>query len=216
METFQEKCIIQALKKNFSQDEIMSMIPSETLKDIKAKNEHPYFNVYSVAHDGISNPKIIGEKASPIYWSRQAIQSIKNIVLKGVKFFIGHNEDNSTDNRKYIGEVIANKEIEIDDKLHHVVIGYFPDKKEAEKYNICSQESIWNFIKQGSKIVADKIEEMTGIALSNSNYDKPAFSGAMKLAELQCFEDHEKLSDEEKLRNIIAKQDEYLRMKLNP
>jgi hypothetical protein len=176
---------IQAMNEN----DILGMIDSVTLAGIKRYNPHPFFRAFSLCHEGTSQPKILGEtKQQPISWGRKAIQSIKDIVLKGIKFFKGHNEDSSTNGRESFGEVIANKEIEIAGKLHHVIVGYFPDKEKVKDDDIISQEGLWTLVKQGGQIIADKVEEITGIAMSNSKIDKPAFENARQLAEIQCFE----------------------------
>jgi hypothetical protein len=179
------QCEIQA----FSQNEVLSMIAPGDLQRIKEKDEHPYFRVYSICHEGVSTPRLIGEKAKPITWSRKAVQSLKNIVLKGVKFFKGHNADNSTDGRKSLGEIVANAEREIDGKLHHIAVGYFPNKNEVQNKDICSQEGIWNFIEQAGNIVASAVDKITGIALGNSSEEQPAFKDAKMLATVQAFED---------------------------
>jgi len=169
---------------------ILSLIPVDVLKEIKAKDGHPFFQAYSICHEGISNPRVIGDTAKPISWTRRAVQSIKNVITKGVKFFLGHNADNSTEGREVIGEVVADTQTEIDGRLHHVVISYHsPEMKERVKdMDICSQESEWNFFDNAGKLVADTIERLTGIALSNSKNDIPAFSGAKRLGMVQALE----------------------------
>jgi hypothetical protein len=116
------------------------------------------------------------------------VQSIKNVVLKGVKFFLGHNEDNSTEGRKSLGEVVWDGQKEIDGVLHHVVVGYFPDRDVVEDKDICSQESEWDFVEATGDWLADKLYKLTGIALSSSSRDKPAFAGARRLAMVQALD----------------------------
>jgi len=179
---------------SLSTEEIQGMIDPATLQGIKASDPHPYFQVYSIAHEGVSEPRIIGEESVPITWTRRAIQSIKNAIKKGIKFFLGHNEDNSTEGRRSLGEIVGNGEKIINNKLHSLVVGYFPPgtRDEVKKYDICSQESTWDFIESAGKIFADKIEELTGIALGNSGIDKPAFIGARRLGTLQAFNESDK------------------------
>lgn len=174
----------------FSQDKIISMIDSETLARIKAKDEHPFFQAYSICHDGVSNPTILGETASPITWTRRAVQSLKNVISKGIKFFNRHNKDNSTDNREALGEVVASEQMEIDGLLHHVVVGYFPDPKKVQTMDVCSHEGEWGLIETIGGYIADGIEKLTGIALSSSSIEQPAFSGARRLGMVQAFENN--------------------------
>lgn len=176
---------------SFEQNEILSMIDPATLEDIKAKDSHPYFQAYVLAHEGISQPKILGEvEQKPIHWTKQAIQSLKSVINKGVKFFKGHNKDNSTSNRPTMGEVVSSTLKEIGGKLSHVVVGYFPpeSREEAKSMDICSQEAEWNLFEEAGKLIADSVEKLSGIALGNSQKEKPAFSGARRLGFIQAFE----------------------------
>jgi hypothetical protein len=176
----------------FSNSEILNMIGTDTYNRIKQIDPHPYFQVYSICHEGLSRPRLIGETGSkPILWTRRAIQSIKDVIKNGVKFFHGHNSDNSTSNRRDIGEVVGSTEKEIDGILHHIVIAYHkPEvRDEVKKYDICSQEAYWNFFEKAGKLVARKMEELTGIALGNSAEEQPAFPGAKRLGMVQAFAD---------------------------
>lgn len=175
----------------FDRSQILSVIPAEVLRKIKEKDEHPFFQAYSICHEGVSTPRLIGDTAKPISWTRRAIQSLKKIITKGVKFFAGHNEDNSTEGRQVLGEIIADTQQVIDGKLHHIVISYHsPDVREKVKnYDVCSQEANWNFIEAGNGLIANSIRKLTGIALSNSNVNKPAFSGAVRLGMVQAFDE---------------------------
>jgi hypothetical protein len=191
VQTFKKEVTLILYKiQAFSQNEILSMIDSETLNKIKQTDPHPFFQVYSICHDGVSNPKLLGGNDKPITWSRRAVQSIKNIVLKGIKFFRGHNADNSTNDRDPIGEIVANKEIEIAGKLNHIAISYHRPEvvDEVKGYDICSQEGIWNFLESAGSLLADSVEKITGIALADSEMESPAFSGAKRLGMVQAYE----------------------------
>jgi len=183
----------------FSKSDILSFIPEETLTEIKIKDPHPYFQAFSVCHEGESSPKLLSDDINgPITWTRKAIQSIKNFVNKGVKFFLGHNSDNSTEGRKSVGRVVAETQREINGKLHHIVISYH-NKKEiplVKNMNACSHEGVWNFIKNGANVIAHSLSDrLTGIALCNTSENKPAFSGAMRLGAVQAFDDSDKAGD---------------------
>jgi hypothetical protein len=165
----------------------MALIDNDTITKIKATDPHPFFQAYSICHEGTSQPSILGDTARPIHWTRAAVQSIKNIILKGIKFFKGHNADNSTENRESLGEIVANTERELDGKLHHIAIGYFPNKEKVSDSDICSQEANWNLFEQAGHWFAGTIDKLTGIALSNSKVDKPAFADAKRLGMVQAF-----------------------------
>lgn len=170
--------------------EIKNHIPLNVLAEIKNKNSNPYFRAYSIMQDGIAKPRIIGESnVLPTKWSRKIVESLKKIVKRGVQFFIGHNDDNSIENRKSVGEVISNFQKKIGNKLHNIVIGYFPDKISADQYDVCSIEG--NILAQDydDYSIVKQVKNITGIALGNSAYDKPAFPGAVYLGSIQAFDD---------------------------
>ena len=89
---------IQSMKRNIqgflgkiqalSKDDILQMVSKETIDEIKKKDAHPYFQAYSIAHEGVAKPKVLGDTQAPqIRFLRDAIQSIKNVITKGVKIF---------------------------------------------------------------------------------------------------------------------------------
>lgn len=181
----------------FSNNDIIHMIPGDIMSDIKSRDPHPYFRAYVMAHEGESSPVILegGQKIkTKISWPRQAVETIKNLVRRGIQFFRGHNADNSTVGRESLGEIVAGKDMTINGKLSHVVVGYFPPgtRDEVKKYDVCSMEAIWNLAKEAGRTVADSIKELTGIALGNSNIEKPAFSGASVLGTVQAFDEEKK------------------------
>ena len=194
--------------------DILSLVPADVLAHIRESDPHPFLQAYSICHEGTSTPTVLGDTARPIHWTRAAVQSIKAKVLKGVKFFLGHNEDNSTEGRASLGEVVWDGQKEIDGVLHHVVVGYFPDRKAVEDKDICSQEGEWDFVEEAGKWFADKLSRITGIALSSSAHDSPAFSGARRLAAVQALDDIEYVDDPEKVDDVKpkAKQKEKHRM----
>jgi hypothetical protein len=178
---------LQCTALSLTSDEIIALIDGSLLSKIRAHDPHPFFQAYSICHEGTSQPTILGEKSKPIHWTRQAVESIKKVVAKGVKFFRGHNSDNSTDNRESLGEVVADMQKEIGGVLHHIVVGYFPDKEKVKDADICSQEANWNLFQKAGEWFAGAIKDLTGIALSNSRVDQPAFSGAKRLGMVQAF-----------------------------
>ena len=148
------------------------------MKALKGKK----LTAYSIGHEGTSSPRVIGEGNKSLSWSRAVVRRLANTVKAGVKFFIDHNSDSSTSNRDSVGEVVASTVKTIKDKLYAIVVGALdPDIN----MDVCSVEAD---IYEQNGIVND-VDEVTGIALGNSDKDKPAFAGAMKLASIQCFAD---------------------------
>lgn len=180
------QCSLVALTK----EEILSAIPKKTLDSIKKKDAHPFFQAYVVCHEGTSTPTIVDGENRPIHWSRAAVQSLRSIINKGIKFFHGHNKDSSHTGRKVIGKSVGSLQKVINGKLSHVLIAYHKKehKDEVKKYDVCSQEAVWDLIEAGKIWLADKIKSLTGIALDNSKRETPAFSGAKRLGMVQAFE----------------------------
>ena len=179
---------IQALSVALSAEEIKANIPDEVINNIKTKDAHPVFTAYSVLQEGESRPRVIGEGITPIRWTRDLITKCKDIFTKSVQFFKGHNADNSTNDRKSLGEVVSSFQKKIGDKLHQIVIGYFPTKE--TDYDVCSIEADIQYAKTDNGLIATAIDKITGIALGNSQYDKPAFTDAIRLGTIQAFEDN--------------------------
>jgi len=189
----QNTIIISHRIQAFTQDDIIRRLPAGVLKEIKRTDDHPFFQLYSICHEGVTTPRIIGEGGVKTHWLRKAIQSIKGKIKKGLKLFRGHNEDSSHENRPPLGEVITSFEEEIKGDLHHCVITYHPPDvaKEAKECDICSQEGVWEFVKKNGKLFADKLVEITGIAIEKSSNEQPAFENARRLASIQAFEPDE-------------------------
>jgi len=192
MKSQRVKLVLQSFRKAVLTDsQILEMIPGEALAKIKQTDSKPFFQAWSICHEGESTPGVLNGEAKPIKWARAAVQSLKNIVLKGINFFRGHNTDNSTRNRDSIGKIVANGEFEIDGRLNHVVIGYHPPgvRQEAENCDICSQEAEWDLLDYGKYYVAKAVDAISGIALGKSAEEQPAFPGAVKLGMIQAFEE---------------------------
>lgn len=187
---------LQCYAVTISPEEIRRNIPISVMTEIKNKNPSPYFRAYSVMHEGTARPRVIGEEnALPTYWGRQVIRAAKNVIRRGVQFFIGHNADNSTAGRKSIGEVVATFTKSIGDKLHNIAIGYFPEKFESDKYNVCSIEGDVMTQDMADHSIIQAVKKVSGIALGNDSQERPAFPGAVYLASLQAFDDNEDHED---------------------
>lgn len=192
MPKYKELVKLQAFQlQQFSQNEIVSMIPDDVLGKIKESDPRPFFKAYSICHDGESSPKLLTSgKHEKIHWTKAAVQSLKNVIKTGIKFFHRHNADNSTEGRKDLGEIIAHEQKDIDGKLHQIAIGYFPPetRDEVKAYDICSHEGEWWFLNDLGKKIATGIEKLTGIALSSSSENVPAFGNTGELGAVQCFD----------------------------
>ena len=176
------KIFIQASELNLNPERLKKMIPPEKLESLKGKG---ILQAYLLAHEGISRPKILGEGQQELKWPKSTIHRLCQKIKEGTKFFIHHNEDNSHDDRKSVGEVLVSVLENIKGKLSNIVVGYFPDKNIVSDMNTCSMEA--DVDTSMENIVGD-INEVTGIALGNSDKENPAFPGAIRLSTVQCFD----------------------------
>lgn len=191
IQSLEREIKLQCYALGLSPQEIKSHIPINVMAEIKEGDPHPYFRAYSTMHEGIARPRVIGENNSvPTKWTRAVIQKAKDIIKRGVQFFIGHNADNSINNRRYIGKVVATFQKVIEDKLHNIAIGYFPDKLEADQYNVCSIEGSILAQDYPDYSIVRAVKKVSGIALGNDSHEKPAFPGAVYLGAIQAFDDN--------------------------
>ena len=127
-------------------------------------------------------------------WTKKIIQNLAQKIKEGTKFFIGHNEDNSHENRSAVGEVLTSFIKDIKGKLSNVIIGYFPESEKVNNLDVCSMEAEIGTDENNNVV---NIDNVSGIALGSSNEDSPAFPGARRLSMVQCFA-KEKIEPENK------------------
>jgi len=175
------KISIQALEVNLSPEELKQKIPKEKLEALKGKG---VLQAYSLAQEGTSHPKVLGEGIQVLKWPRAVIRQLAEKIKAGTKFFIGHKETNAQDNRESVGEILNSFVKEIGGRLVNVIIGHFPDKGKVEDMDVCSMEA--DVYTDDENIVGD-VNDISGIALGNSDKENPAFPGALRLSTVQCF-----------------------------
>lgn len=118
-------------------------------------------------------------------WPRAVIRRLAEKIKTGTKFFVGHrDETNAHDGRESVGEVLVSFVKEIAGKLANVIIGHFPSKEQVDPYDACSMEA--DVHTDDDNVVGD-INDVSGIALGNTDRESPAFPGALRLSTVQCF-----------------------------
>ena len=176
------KVFIQALELNLTSEELKAAIPKKTLESVKGKG---IFQAYTLAHEGKSQPKVLGSGDQILKWPRSVIQKLAQTIKTGIKFFVGHGDTNDHTNRESVGEIVASFVKEIGGKVSNIIIGHFPDEDKVINMDVCSMEA--NVYTDEENIVGD-INDVSGIALANSDSNSPAFAGAFRLNSVQCFE----------------------------
>lgn len=162
-----------------SADDIMQSLTPEARAALKGKRAV----AYTIAEEGTSKPRVVGEGPKLLRWPRAVIRRITDSVKAGTKLFERHNKDSSHEGRATIGEVVGSFTRAVGDKLQAVAVGILTEDR--PDLDVCSIEAD---VQVSGEIVGD-VEAVTGIALSSSKIDSPAFPGAQRLAMLQCFND---------------------------
>lgn len=175
------KIYIEALELSLSPEELRQHVSAEKLEALKGKG---ILQAYTLAHEGESRPRVIGQGTQTLRWPRAVIRTLSDKIKTGIKFFVGHGADNSNEGRESVGEVLSSFTKEIAGKLSNIIIGWFPSKEKVQTMDTCSMEAD---IHTDEEFIVGDINEVTGIALGNSQQDHPAFPGALRLSMVQCF-----------------------------
>jgi len=112
------------------------------------------------------------------------IRQLAEKIKAGTRFFIGHRETNAQNNRESVGEILSSFVKEIGGRLVNVIVGHFPDRGKVEDMDVCSMEA--DVYTDDENIVGD-VNDISGVALGNSDRESPAFPGALRLSTVQCF-----------------------------
>jgi hypothetical protein len=171
----------------FSENELIQSIPENKRQSIIARK--PLLKAYLISQEGLSEPmvlnntnQVVSKQKSIMKWTRDSINKFFDKLKPGLKFFDGHNKDNSTKDRKYLGEIVGKTQKLINNKLSNIIVGMF-DKN----YNLdtVSFEGVLEYINNGIEKVVNDVIDISGIALASSNEVKPGFDSAMELASVQ-------------------------------
>lgn len=179
---------IQATNADITAEEITKALPPAARAALNGKKAVAYV----IAEEGESRPRVIGEGTQVLKWPRAVIKRVAESVDKGTKFFERHNADSSHENRKALGEVIGTFTRVVGDKLQAIAVGLLYG--ERPDLDVCSIEAD---VRVAGDMVGD-VESVTGVALSSSKVDSPAFPGARRLATLQCFNEPSDKDDSNK------------------
>jgi hypothetical protein len=179
-------------------EEILDHVSASAYKRIKATDAKPMFRAYCIGHEGESTGKVVGMGRVVKKWVRSAIEGINSKLAIGTKFFHLHGQEtNDHDGRKPIAEVAGKALSDIAGKLSSIAIAYVYPAYHDLPLDVASIEADINMpenISPNARAVDVDVEEITGIALGNSEIVKPGFAGATLLASLQEFAEasHEK------------------------
>lgn len=173
-----------------AQNEISELVGRNAIEQIRKKDAHPLFLAFAVGHEGDAGGNLIGVGNVVKKWFSDTIRLLYDKIKTGLEVFSGHVEDsNAHDGRVPIGRVVA-KQL-VDDYYGKTVIAVcyiFPEYR-TQKLDVASIEADLDLDLEGNgQLVVKSVNEITGIALGNSRYQKPGFPGATLLGQLQAFE----------------------------
>ncbi|MBM3210586.1 hypothetical protein FJZ33_00080 [Candidatus Poribacteria bacterium] len=182
---------IRAEVQNLAKNEALAMIPVDTLERIKRTDKKPEIKVYAIAHEGTAHASELAFGAK----LKKAFSYVKDMIVKigeklelGTPIFNRHIDTNENSGREQIGEVVGKTIKYIGDKLSALAAIYiYPPYKKID-LDVASFEANIEYIpKSKEKAEVIDVDEITGIALSNSAIDEPAFKGATLLGVVQAF-----------------------------
>lgn len=199
-----QKQYIKAEIQSLAKSEILDMVPADTLARIKQTDKKPEFRIYCVGHEGTATAQELnfGQKL------QKAFRYIKNIIIKlsdkltlGTPIFNRHIDTNEHIGREQIGELVGKGLKFMKDKLSALAAIYVYPQYRKMSLDVASIEADIEYIpKSKNEAEVLNIDKITGIALSSSEVDKPAFPGASLLGIIQAFtkkEGDEKMTIEE-------------------
>lgn len=171
-------------------DEIAGMIGPDVLARIKAQDPHPIIKAFVVGHEGESQGHMVGVGNVVKRWFRDAVEQLHNKISAGLQLFHGHGATNDHAGRQPIGEVVGKRIMKIGERLSSVVACWiYPDFRHLP-LDVASIEAYVTMDDNGrGGLVAAQVDDVTGIALGNSNVNRPGFAGATLLGQLQAFAD---------------------------
>lgn len=170
---------IQASSAKISPEEVLAALPDSVREKVRGKNAA----VYCIGEEGTSRPREVGRSGNlQLRWPRAVIRRLAEAASSGVKLFERHGKDNGHEGRKPLGEIVGSFTRMVGDKLQAIAVALMPEPR--DDLDVCSIEAD---VEASGDLVGD-VAKVTGLALSSSRVDSPAFAGAQRLATLQCFE----------------------------
>lgn len=193
------KTQIKARLLAMSESELMAMVPPRVYQSIKVENPNPVFKAFVVGGEGEWKPNLVGIGQVVQRWFKSAVQALADKLRIGTPVFNLHAATNEHSGRTPIGEVIGKAVRRIKDVVSAVAITYIYPPFQDMKLDVASIEAdVQTTPEAGTQPVEDvDILDVTGIALGNSEINKPAFPGATLFASLQAFAEKDRKGESE-------------------
>lgn len=166
----------------------IDLIPSDVINEVKKTDAHPFFAVYKIGKDGVSN----GQKIRK-FWSFGAIKELATKIKEGVAdIIIGHTEGNESKPSK--GNVVWAYTKKIGNSLYSYAVAHIRDEKTKEdiksgKLDLCSVEGEIKFsMRDGKQWFIENVLGVSKLALASSATDKAGFEEAGIVTTIQELE----------------------------
>ncbi len=171
-------------------EEVLNHVSANEYIRIHKADDHPEFRAYCVGHEGESTGKLVGIGNMVKKWARSAIANITKRMKLGTKVFHLHEMTNDHAGRRPIGEVVGKALSDVAGKLSSIAVMYiYPEFRDIplDVASIEADITLPENVSLTSRAVDVDVENITGIALGNSEVVSPGFAGATLLASLQAF-----------------------------
>lgn len=188
---------------------VLAMIAPEELARIKAIDAAPIIKVYGIGHEGKHEAQLLGGGASKLTkmeFVRDALRAMYDKIATGTKAFVGHGKGtNAHEGRAEVGEIIGKAQVEKDGGLFNMVAVWIKDRAKADTLDVASIEQAVAYEHTADGIIVRDVEQVTGVALGNSMFDKPGFPGATLLASMQAFQkEHVSIMTADEIRKATS------------
>jgi len=172
-----------------AQADVLKYVDTDVLNQIKNIDDHPQFSAYAIGHEGESGGDLTiqGQRVRNVRkrWVDTAIRSLYDKLKVGTKVFHLHAQTNEHEGRRSIGHVVGKALERVNDKLTAIVINYIEPAARSMGLDIASMEADLRVDTDGDSVIVSDIDDVTGIALASSKFNRPGFPGATLLATVQ-------------------------------
>jgi len=171
-----------------NQIELDEMVDPTTMRNLKAREEHPEIRLYSISHEGEANLKLPGIGNATFRFIQAAVKLVADKLKIGTPVFDSHTSDtNSHEGREQIGEVVGKAVKKIGERLNTLAAIYVYPAFKSRPLDIASFETEILFDHDGKEAWPRDIKDVSGIALGNSSTATPGFPGATLLGAVQAY-----------------------------
>lgn len=178
-----------------SREQIMEMVNQDILAEIKKYDPEPTLMAFSIAHEGVGRPNVVGEGPTEIVWDRHAVESMTDRLQMNTPLY-GRHPKFQGEQRAPLAQVVGKGNIEASNGLNSVAVAYVPkqNKAEAEKADFASIEAEVEFgdppasmATKIGRLFVKAVEAISGIAIGMREKFKPGFPESQKLASITAY-----------------------------